>query len=380
MNVDLDQAWQQLINSLSLPTRVLLDNHAQILRVDGDRVSLGFKNKALRDIAIKKEGEITEAGCLAFQGNYKFGFEVVCEAKNSAIQRIQPQKPLIIKVPTLNDEESDFIRMFRWLQDAHQDKFAGKLVSFDFSGCDFLRPNAVAFLGGLARFIELHGGRLELDLASMKEPIKNNLQKNGFINYFDKDSSSSYDMGNTVPYYEYLEPDDNHFLEYLDRHWLGRNWVSVSSELKDKIISTVSEIYLNVFEHSDSNIGMFTCGQYFPNLKQLHLTIVDFGVGIPVKVKSHSQDKAKYSDSECMEWAFQYGTTTRTNSPGGNGLHLLKNFIISNKGKLSVFSLNGYTCVDASGETHICFEETFLGTFVNISIMCDGKFYDLSYI
>jgi hypothetical protein len=65
----------------------------------------------------------------------------------------------VICIPTLNDSASDFERLFSiWEQTTNYFED----VRFDFSHCGFLRPNAVVFLGGLARLIESRMGSVEL--------------------------------------------------------------------------------------------------------------------------------------------------------------------------------------------------------------------------
>ncbi len=65
---------------------------------------------------------------------------------------------LTIFVPRLNDELWDAQQLVRIWQQV-DDGGDGAKVSFYFSRCDFLRPNAVAYLGGLARMIEHRGGK-----------------------------------------------------------------------------------------------------------------------------------------------------------------------------------------------------------------------------
>jgi len=62
-----------------------------------------------------------------------------------------------LPVLTFNDDLADFQSLF-WLWSEVDDDCLD--VTFDFSYCRFLRQNAVAFLGGLARLIEDRGGRV----------------------------------------------------------------------------------------------------------------------------------------------------------------------------------------------------------------------------
>jgi len=50
----------------------------------------------------------------------------------------------LIYIPTINDKPEDYIQLFniRSLVNGYDN------IRFDFSKCEFLRPNAIAFLGG----------------------------------------------------------------------------------------------------------------------------------------------------------------------------------------------------------------------------------------
>src|SRR5438094_3431457 len=126
--------------------------------------------------------------------------------------------------------------------------------------------------------------------------------------------------------------------------WLGRGWVNVSHRLRDAIVGNMAEVYLNAFEHARSPVGVFTCGQHFPGKQELNLTIVDFGVGIPSNVRLFKANEFRPEQlpaAKCMEWAFQSGTSTRSETPGqgpcGLGLDLLRAFVQQNGGRLEMF-------------------------------------------
>jgi len=65
----------------------------------------------------------------------------------------------VIQIPILNDRPHDFARLFGiWSEASDYSN-----IRFEFSRCNFLRPNAVAFLGGLARLIESQSGSVIFD-------------------------------------------------------------------------------------------------------------------------------------------------------------------------------------------------------------------------
>ncbi|MCB2264313.1 MAG: hypothetical protein LGR52_15440 [Candidatus Thiosymbion ectosymbiont of Robbea hypermnestra] len=74
------------------------------------------------------------------------------------------------------------------------------------------------------------------------------------------------------------------------------------------------------------------------------LSVVDFGQGIPAKIRGFFQRYigkdlvARLTGASCLRWAFQAGNTTKVGEPGGSGLDLLKEFIRLNQGKLEIYS------------------------------------------
>jgi len=280
-----------------------------------------------------------------------------------------------ILIPTLNDSAADFERLFS-IWDQVNDYFLD--VQFDFSGCRFLRPNAVAFLGGLARLIESRMGTVFFDWDTLKNAaVMTNLSQNGFAGYFGHTSSGW--PGNSIPYREDNVRDVNGIMDYLEIHWLGRGWVQVSQRLRDAIVGHVWEIYNNAFEHSGSEIGVFSCGQHFPEYNELLLSVVDFGQGIPAKVRNFlsSDPRAEQlTAAGCLRWAFQRGTTTKPKEePGGLGLDLLKEFVQVNQGKLEVYSNDGYALIDKDGKRFTNITTSFEGTVFHITLRCDENLY-----
>lgn len=152
--------------------------------------------------------------------------------------------------------------------------------------------------------------------------------------------------------------------------------------LKDEIVGRVWEIYANAFEHGQSPIGIFSCGQHYPDHYELKLTVVDFGVGIPSNVRmffKHDPRSQSLSAASCLKWAFQRGTTTKPNGTSrGMGLDLLKEFVKLNKGKIEIFSHEGYAIIDSKREEFLNRSTFFEGTLINITFIRDESYYHLA--
>ena len=135
-------------------------------------------------------------------------------------------------------------------------------------------------------------------------------------------------------------------------------------------------MYGNAFEHGESEIGIYSCGQHYPRRHELKLTVVDFGVGIPSNVREYARNE-KIPADKAIEWAFRRGTTTKTSDDIGRGigLDLLKDFVKINKGKLEVFSHDGYAAIDEDHEEYSKRQTFFEGTLLNITLICNESLY-----
>lgn len=102
---------------------------------------------------------------------------------------------LTVHIPRLNDGPDDFLALAHiWRQvDGAGD---GATVSFDFSGCMFLQPNAVVFLGGLAGLIRHQGGTAKFLVTTMIDRVHVNLLQNGFAHAMGADTEPW--LGNSI--------------------------------------------------------------------------------------------------------------------------------------------------------------------------------------
>lgn len=279
-------------------------------------------------------------------------------------------------VPRLNDNLSDFTAMFRLWK--HAAACSDPWMVLDFSACNFVRHNGVAFLGGLIRYTEARGTVVLIDWGTIRGPILRNLQQNGFAEMFGGGTPPW--RGNSFPYREDRQFADEPIMRYLQENWLGYRGVKVSEALADRIRGVVWEIYANAFEHARSPVGVFTCGQLYPKREQLCLCIADFGEGIPGKVASFRARSRAEPPAESLRWAFQPGNTTAVtpSKSRGMGLDLLRSFVRVNEGQLSIYSGGARAVIGKEGDKFENLAEPFRGTIVDIRLKCDQKFYMLA--
>jgi hypothetical protein len=246
----------------------------------------------------------------------------------------------------------------------------------DFHYCEFLGHIGVTFLGGIVRLFEYRGGNVKFLWNTLIEKIRVNLAQNGFLYDFSH-NQKPWD-GNSVPYRRDIKHDPIAIADYLGYKWLGKGWVNISPGLQDAIAGKVVEIYFNAFEHSQSSIGVFSCGQHYPESGTLQLTVVDFGIGIPNSVRTLPENAAMTS-IEALKWAFEPGNSTKQQGiRQGEGLHILQEFVRKNHGTLMIFSNDSYVNIGDNGVRYENICTNFLGTLVNIAFRCDEKYYCLA--
>jgi hypothetical protein len=245
------------------------------------------------------------------------------------------------------------------------------IVIFAFDGCTFLNQHAVAFLGGLVRYLQSRGCTVQFKLSSLETAVRNNLRKNGFLRDLGFDHRAG--GNNTIPFRADPTQNERAFLAYLSDDWLGRGWVDVSDALKDAICCAVLEIYANAFEHGHSTVGVFSCGQFYPIKQEIALAFVDFGIGIPQSV-SVVPEAAALSDSLRIAWALERGNTSKKGNRGV-GLDILRSFVQVNNGKMDIVSHSGFVRLSRSGSYSPPRNHRFPGTIFNITLKVDEKRY-----
>lgn len=238
-------------------------------------------------------------------------------------------------------------------------------AELDFRRCGFFEANMAASL--YVVIARLRDELNDVTIHNMPPEIERILKKNHFLTVFNmgvlRDTNQT-----TLPFKIFKRQAGEQFNDYLDTYMRGRGIPSMSDALTKRFRQSLFEIFLNAAIHSDSELGIFVCGQFFPLKHRLDFTIADAGVGIRENVRRYTGRK-KMNSRAAIEWALTEGNTTKTgNQPGGLGLKLIKDFIRMNQGKLQIVSRFGYYEFSASGDSITKMGHDFPGTCVNIEI------------
>lgn len=234
-------------------------------------------------------------------------------------------------------------------------------VLFDFSGTRFLGPIPVAFLGAFRTLLERRHCKIEYSFTGCKAEVYRHLTHCGLIDVKDPIQGSS------IAFRQFTHLDADAIAHFIIEEWLLRGNFSATSSQVEYVASSVGELFVNGFTHSESPIGVVAYGQYFPRLRYLKLVVLDLGVGIPETIRRKLPHRSGWLRSgNALEWAFKKGHSG-TSTARGLGLSIMKEFIMRNHGRMQVYSLNGYATI-AQREFFYERRTSFPGTAIEISL------------
>ncbi len=237
-------------------------------------------------------------------------------------------------------------------------------IEVDFSTCPWFDANMSAALGVV--FARAADNIKTIEPARLRPDIEKILSKNSFLTEFGFRKCLD-THGTTIPYQRFAIAEDRNFAEYLNSHLSGKDLPRMTSALSARFKNSILEIFVNATIHSESELGIFACGQYFPNKHRLDFCVADAGIGMRRKI--HKELELKMNSDQAIKWALQEGHTTRKGSvPGGLGLKLIREFINVNKGRIQIVSDRGYWEFSAGRETLTRMDLGFPGTVISIEI------------
>ena len=247
-------------------------------------------------------------------------------------------------------------------------------LELDFSRCGFFDANMASPLAVvLARVAD---NLNSIEIVNVLPEIERILQKNRFLVNYGYNALEDTNL-TTIPFRRIQLSEKGRFEDYLQKYLKGKGIPTMTEGLGYRFKQSIFEIYQNAVSHSESSLGVFVCGQFYPKLQRLDLTIADAGIGIRSTVRKYLKNRV--SSVFAIKWALMERNTTKTGAqPGGVGLKFLKDFISLNEGRLQITSRQGYYEFNDGQDNFIKINSDFPGTAVNLEInTSDTKSYDL---
>ena len=249
-------------------------------------------------------------------------------------------------------------------------------LELDFSGVAAFDANMAAPLGAvLARVADRFNG---VEIVNLPEVVERILRKNDFLTHYQYPPLEG-PAQTSLPFLRLQRTDEVAFEVYLQQHLKGKGLPQMSEGLGKVFKQKIYEVFQNAIIHSESDLGIFVCGQFFPQKQRLDLTIADAGIGIRDSVRKFFDDP-KIPSVPAIRWAMQKGHTTKKGKqPGGLGLKFLHDFVRLNKGRIHIVSRFGFYEFNGRDEVFAKMTGDYHGTVVTIVVnTADTSAYQLA--
>jgi len=277
-------------------------------------------------------------------------------------------------LPEIRHNLSGFEALVRLHADIREQRFS--TIEIDMTNASWFDADMCAPFGALLYRIGHNVNTVSL--TNLKPGVEKILSKNGFLSHYGRVPIRD-TYGTTIPYQRFDVKDDRFFASYVESKFVRRSELPrMTPGLVKRFRESVFEIFSNAVIHSQTKLGIFSCGQFFPNRNRLDFSVADLGVGIRRNVKE--QIGLDLPAHEAIVWATQAKNTTKRGPiPGGLGLKLLSEFINLNGGRLQIVSDRGYWALEKGHTQTELLSQPFPGTVVNVEInTADTQSYALS--
>ena len=279
-----------------------------------------------------------------------------------------------ISLPEIRHDKAGF-EAFAHLYGQTKDCFLNE-IDIDMSATRWFDADMCAVFGAILYGLSENVNTIKL--TNMESSVASILSKNGFLSSYGREKIPDR-WGTTIPYQRFDVKDDRFFAGYMEKELVERSEMpTMSFGLLKRFRESIFEIFSNAVLHSQTQKGIFSCGQFFPKRERLDFSVVDLGIGIRRNVNENTG--LDFSPEKAIIWATEgCNTTKRGQIPGGLGLKLLSEFIDLNGGRIQIVSDAGYWKREKAEVSTARLSHPFPGTVVSVEInTADTQSYVLS--
>ncbi len=246
-------------------------------------------------------------------------------------------------------------------------------IHMDLSPIVYIDANLSAAIGAIFDSLKYYKKKQVFYISPKLKGVRKILSRNHFLQSYDIVTTID-DSEKFIAFKRFNANEIDVFKRYVDDGLIHKKkFPAHTRSVAEKILESIFEIYVNAMTHGDSKV-IYCCGEYNEKNSQhtLDMTIVDLGITIPYNVNEYLQRKKldQMSHCDCLEWAFEKGNTTKSDT-GGLGLSLLKEFIQLNKGTIQMVSGKGVLEISDKDPIRYELNYEFPGTIVNVKFNFD---------
>lgn len=277
-------------------------------------------------------------------------------------------------LPEIRHDQSGFQALVRLEEETKYCFFLD--IDIDMGATTWFDADMCAAFGAILYSLSERVNTVRLD--NIRPGVENILSKNGFLSHYGREKVPDR-WGTTIPYQRFDVKDDRYFADYIESELIHRSEMpAMSPGLLKKFRESIFEVFSNAVLHSRTEMGIFSCGQFFPARHRLDFSVADLGVGMRQNIKDNTG--LNLSSENAIAWATQGRNTTKCGQiPGGLGLKLLSEFIDLNGGRIQIVSDAGYWRRENGKVVTASLSHPFSGTVVTVEInTADTNSYKLA--
>jgi hypothetical protein len=260
---------------------------------------------------------------------------------------------------------SEFLKFYNWAK-----QYSYSKVTLDLLSVNYIDANLSAVIISLVHKLKIESKvwvYVEFSRSTISVFFRNGLMAH--LQGKGNDNDSYDNRQSTIALTSFSPIEDEQFCSYLRNQFFAhRGLDDISITVKNALKNHYTEVFTNVGLHANTSLPVFTCGQYFPEKKQLRFTLVDLGDGFLPKIFKATNGRIS-DDKSAIIWATEGINTTKDIAmfgPGGTGLKELKNYCNNNNGSFHICSGLGYVNMLNKRTIENNLRNPFPGSIVNI--------------
>jgi anti-sigma regulatory factor (Ser/Thr protein kinase) len=277
----------------------------------------------------------------------------------------RPKKNFVIRIPiqatvTYVDNFLKAVRVIRELEN--------KTVIFDLKQTKEISPIFVCFICGLRDLAQQRNNEVLLVMPRSR-PAAKTVQK--IKPLFPSVGRPPLTVAERILQLRKVESNNpSQVQELVDSLALT---AGMSNDLKFNVLLVLTELLTNTIDHSGDRM-FYVCAGSWGRSRNLHITALDFGIGIPQKIRTRYPELK--SDKALVERLLRRGgLTTRTDREGGRGYQIVREVLRRNGGRVHLFSGFAKAIMRFDRNEYIfrLARKEFSGTCVDLQFDLDGK-------
>lgn len=252
-------------------------------------------------------------------------------------------------------------------------EFEGKIIEIDLSKVNWFEGNLSALFLAVAYYAKQEfNTQIRLKHKNIPSDL-DVLNRNGLVNKLNGDLNSLCPPDNrlsTVQVEHFNADDADKFANYINLNLLShRGLANVNLGNKERVANSYYELFDNAGTHGTNEHPIFTCGQYFPNKKELKFSMIDLGAGFLPNIKAYTKGEI-HTNKKAIEWAMQRNNSTKNDGVGGDGLPNILTYCLQNKGNIHVASGDCYYKLKKGKCESKKLKQSMVGTVINLTFCC----------